>query len=164
LTGTTGTSTSPAPSRPRPEVRDAVRRAVPGNELDPVVIGLRPPVVGCDGCDRGLGDGMDCDGVGLGGSMLDVMGDSPSTLVGCGSLAASAFGGRTPGWRGATFGTGTPCAHCIPGELGVLGCWNAAGRLGCGCSAAGGPNWDWLGWEPCHRPPPGWPWVPVQPA
>jgi hypothetical protein len=23
--------------------------------------------------------------------------------------------GSTPGRRGTTFGTGTPCAHCIPG-------------------------------------------------
>jgi hypothetical protein len=113
-------------------VRDAVRLLlVPGNELDPVAIGLRPPVVGCDGCERGLGDGAGS-AAGLGGSMLEVIGDSPRTLVGCGSPAASAFGGRTPGWRGDTFGTGTPCAHCIPGVPAWLpgGVWSAVGLLG----------------------------------
>jgi hypothetical protein len=53
-----------------------------------------------------------------GGSTLSVMGVSSRTLVGRGSSAANAVAGITPGWRGATLGTGTPWAHCIPGAGG----------------------------------------------
>lgn len=117
LTGTTGTSTRPAPSRPRPDVREPVRRPVLGKELEPVVCGLSgfsPACVG--GGESGLRGGAG------GGSTLSVMGVSSSTLVGSGSSGASAVAGLTPGCRGATLGTGTPGAHCMPGD----GC--AAGR------------------------------------
>jgi hypothetical protein len=80
-----------------------VRLPVLGKELDPVLIGLSALV--------GAGE---CGGAG-GGSTLWVMGVSSRTLVGNGSSAANAFGGRTPACRGRMSGTGTPCAHCIPG-------------------------------------------------
>src|SRR5690349_1753595 len=76
LTGTTGTSTSPAPRRPRPVVRDWVRRPVPGNVPGPVPGPVLGPVCGPVAGPAWVGGGSATagGGGGLGGSMLCVGG------------------------------------------------------------------------------------------
>ncbi|GAB3911648.1 hypothetical protein GCM10029964_118080 [Kibdelosporangium lantanae] len=98
--GTGGTSTNPAPSLPRADVRDPVRRPVPWP-------GPGKGTESLDGCEGWLCTGGA--GCGFGGTMLWVGRTLPRTLVGWWTSSESGGGGGLRfGW---TAGTDRPWTH-----------------------------------------------------